>query len=203
MQGKTSGSAWAVSRSTLLAVALLAHSAGITAAADGGWLDAGGPANWNVVGADVPIAAPSELPIDPRFEARERPAETVEDQQVVQAGWRLFGAYRGGWGVTVLQATSGYDGMGRPWGYQAFVFVDGRFAGTLAPEPMNSREDGALDDLVLQDGEHLAAEFRRYADRDPLCCPSGAARVQYRIERGTDDPLLVPVAIAARAISQQ
>ncbi len=163
------------------------------ASADGAWLDAPQPANWNAPGMAVPPAIPPEIPPDPRATARERVPETLEDQALAAVGWRLFAPYQAGWGVKVLQATSSYDGMGRPWDYQAFVFVDGVFAGTLSPTPMDSRTDGALDRVTFF-GDTLTAEFRRYTAADPLCCPSGNSTVQYRVERTPQGPRLVPLA---------
>ena len=90
---------------------------------------------------------------------------------------KLFRSYESGWGVTLLWGLSGYDGMCRPWNYQAFVFVDDVFAGTIAPEPMASRTDGAADDADIWFSDQLAAEFRRYAPEDALCCPSGSTSV--------------------------
>lgn len=40
----------------------------------------------------------------------------------------------------------------------------------------------------------LFAEFARYADRDPLCCPSATSRVTYRIIGGAA-PALEPAAV--------
>ena len=106
---------------------------------------------------------------------QERAPVTEEEKQVVAAGWRL----QGYWptvqqaDITVVTALSWYDGMCRPWAYQAFAFVGGRFAGTLSPVVMNSRLDGTLADTVtLQPGGVIEATFTRYADSDPLCCPS-------------------------------
>src|SRR4051794_16862794 len=108
------------------------------------WLDQNPVSNWNVQGMDLTPAAPPEAPIDPRFTQRERFAQTDEDEALAAAGWRLYAAYQAGWGAKIVLATSTYDGMGRPWGYQAFVFADGALAGTLSPDLMNSRFDGAL-----------------------------------------------------------
>jgi hypothetical protein len=182
----------------LAAVWLLAVGLGLgtapSAIADGSWLDASTPANWNAPNQPLPEPVAIDLPIDPRAEARERPPETAEDQQLVDLGWRLFAAYQAGWGVTLIQAASGYDGMGRPWGYQVFVFVDGVFAGTLAPDLMDSRTDGALDRASLF-GDRITGEFRRYAATDPLCCPSGQASVEYRVQRLDDGPIVVPLTV--------
>ena len=168
------------------------------AAADGAWLDVPVAAPWNTAGADLPVAQAPQLPLDERVVARERQPETPEEEALVGRGWRLIAAAQTGWGVRVVQATGGYDGMGRPLQYQAFVFVDGAFAGTLAPLPMDSRTDGALDGFDLDGGDALRATFRRYATPDPLCCPSSRSTVQFRVERLTAGPVVVPVTTEAQ-----
>ena len=117
-------------------------------------------------------------------------AEGPEDQALVDAGWKLYGSYQAGWGVRVIKALSGHDGMCRPLGFQEFVFADGRFAGTISPVVMDSRTDGSGRVIGLdQDG--LTARFSRYSPEDPLCCPSGESMVQYDLERGDAGPVLV------------
>lgn len=173
-------------------VMLLGVSPWPLAAQEASWLDSD-LANWNTPGMAIPDAPPANAAPDPRCAERERPAETPEDEALMAAGWRLFLPYQRGWGVTLVAALSDYDGMCRPLGYQFFVFVDGDFAGTIAPEPMNSRFDGAADDVNLWYADQLSAEFRRYAPDDPLCCPSGSAAVDYTIESTPDGPVLNPV----------
>jgi hypothetical protein len=104
------------------------------------WLNETTLPSWNSPGAPIPVAPCME--IDPRCRELARPAELDEDKLVQEQGWRLEGPYQGGWGIVVVLGAAGYDGMCRPVQFQAFVFVDGVFAGTLAPEPMNSRTAG-------------------------------------------------------------
>ncbi|MGN6674021.1 MAG: LppP/LprE family lipoprotein [Thermomicrobiales bacterium] len=155
-------------------------------AATGAWLDQQPVANWNTSGAAVP-RAPTEPRVAPpnlHCGADTRPGTTAEDQAVTAAGWTLFGEAQTLNGVTIFQALAGYDGMCRPWGYQAFVFDAGVFAGTLAPAPMYSRTDGALDRLnVFGDGSQVSASFRRYAASDPACCPTSTSLVTYTLDR--------------------
>jgi hypothetical protein len=151
---------------------------------------------WNQPGMPIPRAdaLTNEPAMDPRCLTYARPAESQMDRDLEAAGWSLFNSYQAGWGVSVITALSGHDGMCRPWGYHAFVFVDGRFAGTLAPDPSTARSDGALfsTETRIQDGDHITATFVRYADSDPLCCPSRpTVNVSYRIERGSAGPLVV------------
>jgi hypothetical protein len=160
------------------------------ARAQASWLDE--PlANWNVPGMEFPSTTFEPL-VNPRCLEAARWAETPLDLALVEAGWSLFSPYRAGWGIMLVDGASGYDGMCRPMGYQSFVFVDGVFAGTIAPIPMDSRASGAGTVLSLR-GDVLTARFVRYQPTDPLCCPSlGAVVVEYRVERTPDGPLLVP-----------
>src|SRR6185503_6723025 len=115
------------------------------ASADGAWLNEPTPVNWNTPGMSVPQAPPPTGQIDPRMILRNRWAESAEDEAVAQAGWHLYAEYLAGWNVKIVNGTSGFDGMGRPLGYQAFVFVDGVYAGTLSPDLMDARTDGSLN----------------------------------------------------------
>ena len=153
------------------------------------WLDrplAG--SGWNAPGGSLPLApaAPGEL--DPDCAATARPAETPEEQQVVAAGWRLFDAYQGGWGSRLVFGTSVYDGMCRPNGYQAFVFAGNSFAGTLAPEPMDSRTDGALGSVLWTAPPPPGASAALQARYRPLRRATGRPvlplRHQHRVLRG-------------------
>ncbi len=133
--------AWVNRGGLALLCLFLALSPGLRSAAgaSGEWLDSAEPEPWNRAGAELPLPSPSDIPIDPRFSSRARAPETGSEPALTEAGWQLLAAAQAGWGVRVVQATSYYDGMGRPWQYQGFVFVDGQFAGTLSPHPMDSR----------------------------------------------------------------
>ena len=161
-------------------------------AQDVSWLD-GDLASWNTPGMVIPAAPETGGEPDPRCTERERPAETAEDDALVAAGWRLFLPYQRGWAVTLVSGLAGYDGMCRPMGYQHFVFVDGLLAGTVSPDPMDSRSDGAADAVNLWFSDQLSATFRRYTADDPLCCPSGSTAVDYTIVSTPDGPVLNPV----------
>lgn len=185
----------------LLALGLLLAAAvavlPVRAHADGSWLDNSPPVQWNQPGMALP-AAPAGENLDPRCVASTRPVETDADVAISDAGWYSIGEYKGGWGVLVVLGTSDFDGMCRPFGYQAFVFVDGSFAGTLSPDLMNSRFDGALGSYdVLRDGA-IDAQFSRYADSDPLCCPSRLSSASYRIDRSGSLPVVVLVSTSTR-----
>jgi hypothetical protein len=105
------------------------------------------------------------------------------DRQIVQGDVEIVG------GMT--QA----DGMCRPMDYHIFVFVGDRLAGTLSPLPMVSRTDGAISAVRLAPDDTIAAEFARYADRDPLCCPSSRVNVRYRIDRNGPQAVVVPISV--------
>ena len=161
-------------------------------ARDETWL-AGDLTSWNTPGMAIPTAPTVDGNPDPRCAERERPAETTEDDALIAVGWRLFLPYQRGWGVTLVSGLAGYDGMCRPLGYQSFVFVDGVFAGTISPEPMDSRTTGAASDVNLWYADQVSAEYLRYAPDDPLCCASSTDSVNLAIEDTPDGPLLNPV----------
>lgn len=153
------------------------------------WLDSP-TGSWNTPGMAIPAAPAFEDESNINCGQQERPAETPQDQALVDAGWHLFLAYQQGWGVTLVSGLSGYDGMCRPIGFQDFVFVDGEFAGTLSPEPMASRSDGASDGANLWSADTISAQYRRYAPDDALCCPSGSTYVEFTITRGDEGPVV-------------
>jgi LppP/LprE lipoprotein len=160
---------------------------------EGAWLDQ--PlAGWNQAGMSIPTPvnyAGNQL--NPSCNQTFRWPETPEDQALVDAGWSLQAAYRGGWGLTVVDGASTYDGMCRPVGYNSFVFSNGVFAGTISPDPMDSRATGAGSVTSIQNGR-VSARYLRYAPTDPLCCPSQpAVDVTFEIQSTPDGPVLVPV----------
>ncbi len=161
---------------------LLALSAVAAQANAASWLDEPKPASWNKPGLTIPAAPQFPDGIEPRCRAQARPPESEEDRRLRNQGWDLMGAYQGGWRVLVIGATAGYDGMCRPSAYQYFVFVRGIFAGTLSPDFMESRADGALSRVFLQSAKQLTAEYLRYAATDPLCCASRNTSVEFAIE---------------------
>jgi hypothetical protein len=182
----------------VLAVIVLAGviemAAAGTARADGAWLDAIPIGQWNAPGMAIPAAPSGDDAFlnEPFCDRQQRYTETEEDDALVAAGWRLMGTYQSGWGVRIVGALSGYDGMCRPNGYNFFVFVDGVFAGTIAPEPMYSRTDGSGGQVYLSaPAEDLSATFSRYTAEDPLCCPSATTFVSYTIERTGTGPVVV------------
>jgi LppP/LprE lipoprotein len=155
------------------------------------WLDEPKPASWNTPGLSIPPAPPLQGSMDPRCRELARPPQSEEDKRVRDQGWDLIGAYQGGWQIVVIRGTAGYDGMCRPRQFQDFVFVRGVFAGTLSPQAMDSRTDGALGRVSLQDDSRLTAEYHRYAATDPMCCPSRTTAVVFEIAH--EPPAVRPV----------
>ena len=179
-----------VRTTTATLVALVSAEIGIAQKKAPSWLDAAKPPSWNEPGASIP-AAPKVEESDPRCKEQARPPQLDEDKRVRDQGWELVGAFQGGWQTLVIRATAGYDGMCRPRRYQDFVFVRGVFAGTLSPQPMESRTDGAISRVFLRSGGRLTAEYARYTAKDPLCCPSSSTSVEFEI--ASDPPVVRPV----------
>ena len=183
----------ALMRLTSLILAIVACHLGIGRAhvKVASWLDEFKPASWNKPGFSIPAAPPVQQGLNPRCRELARPPELEEDKRLRDQGWDLVGAYQGGWQVLVIRGTASYDGMCRPRQYQDFVFVRGVFAGTLSPQPMDSRTDGAVSRVSLQSDRRLAAEYARYTAKDPLCCPSRTTSVAFEI--AGDGPVLRPL----------
>src|SRR5262249_10418932 len=188
-------------RVTALLIAILGGFVAIGAPQGQGasWLDEPKPSSWTTPGPTIPAAPKSQGPIDSRCRALARPPQTDEDKHVRDQGWDLVGAYQGGWHIRVIRGTASYDGMCRPRQYQAFVFVRGVFAGTLSPQPMDSRSDGALGQVFLKSEKQLIAEYARYDKSDPLCCPSRTTRVVFDI--GNEGPVVRPASTSTSQVS--
>jgi hypothetical protein len=183
---------FALSTLAVLATALMLLVTPAAAAQGDSWLD-GDLASWNSPGMDIPKPPTIDGNPSPLCAERARPAETAEDDALIAEGWHLFLPYQRGWSETLISGFAAYDGMCRPLGYQSFVFVDGVFAGTIAPEPMDSRTEGGAREVTLWLEDQLSAEFDRYAPDDPACCPSNTTPINYTIEQTADGPVLNPV----------
>lgn len=180
----------------IVAIAML-HGVSLPAQSSASWLDR--PLlPWNEVAAG--LAAPER--------SEERP-ETLEARCGVTAlaasgpaamlraaGWTPFlhldqSIARGD--VEVIGGMSGAGSNCAPTAFNLFVFVDGRFAGTLSPATMVPGRDGAAGAVRLTGADTLTAEFARFGPSDPECCPSSRVRVSYRIDKGGVRALIVPV----------
>jgi hypothetical protein len=175
----------------------------LAAGGPGGWLDAKAPANWNVPGAPLPARpGPRDAELAPggRCATAVRPLSTPEDRAVAGRGWSLVGAYHRYGPTSIVMATSSADGMCRADGYQAFVFVNGTFAGTLSPRPMDARTDGSIASLsvTLEGANDIEADFARYNTIDPMCCPHATTTVFYHVTT-TAPPRVAPVSMMTRA----
>ena len=155
--------------------------------------------NWNTAGMPVPITpAGSETPesILKRCQLKP-PRETMAERAIESASWMPF------WHVDqqlirddieVLGGMRAADEACLPATYHLFVFVEGRFAGTLSPAPMSSRRDGSAGAVRLSP-PLISAEFARYAENDPPCCPSSRVTVRYRVDRLPAGPVVVPIEV--------
>lgn len=164
---------------------------------NGFWLDR--PlSNWNTPGLSIPAPPNRQDSAPPECSETVRPAATAEQQDILRAGWKLQQRppEQEGFGSTsIFSAYSGSDGMCRALGEQYFVFLAGRFAGTISPVPMDSRGDGGAGIVRFINPTMFTVDFTRYGPQDPACCPSGAVRVTYSIEAGSGGPLLIPKSV--------
>jgi LppP/LprE lipoprotein len=183
----------------LSAVAIVSWTHARSQPAAVSWLDAPHIEPWNRPGMSIPIAAQGQKNPDPRCRELTRSPQSEEDRQLRARGWDLIGPPTAHRQIRVIGGAANYDGMCRPLEYQQFVFVRGVFAGTLSPQAMDSRTDGALGHVTILSDRKLQAEYLRYTATDPLCCPSSTTSVVFDIEK--DPPLLRPV--SARTVSNQ
>lgn len=166
-----------------------------------GWLDR--PlSNWNVPGRTMPAAVSNGetiAEITKRCSLLPMMRNTPGERAVAEAGWlpfHMFDRQIIQRDVEIVGGLAGADGMCRPVRFNVFVFVSGQLAGTLSPVEMASRGDGSIGGAIrLADGDTIAAEFARYAEPDPLCCPSARVTVRYRIDRSATPPVVVPVGV--------
>ncbi len=170
-------------------------------AGSGSWLDKPVSA-WNVAGAALPKPPVRAATDNGRIESRDElikrcdlktDRETPEARAIADAGWVPFLHFDQELkqsDVTILDGMAGADGMCRPLEFHVFVFVAGRFAGTLSPAPMSSRIDGAASVVRLRQAGTLTAEFQRYTSTDALCCPSSRVTVTYTVDRSGKAPVV-------------
>jgi hypothetical protein len=173
------------------------------------WLDAKPLANWNKPGAAIP-RGPKAVNMEDIRDCEKRGAEetaksapTPETRQVAAAGWLGTAVDKRAGDTVIVFARNGVDGMCRPLAYQYFVFVGGRFAGTLAPRPMDSRTDGSGYLEEKPQARRFTVDFARYRDTDPLCCPSRTSTVTYEIREAPGGGALVVPTVVATKRNQQ
>jgi hypothetical protein len=158
------------------------------------WLDR--PlSGWNGAAPPRNVARSGESSAALRTRCRP-PAASGAAARVVEAlGWVAFDHLDrplAAHGVEVVGGMTGADQMCRPVGYHLFVFVDGRFAGTLSPETMTTGQDGSAGPVRILDAETMSAEFARFASRDVPCCPTSRVTVRYRVDRSSAAAVVVP-----------
>jgi len=127
-------------------------------------------------------------------------AMTDAEHALAAAGWmpfRYFDRQLREDDVEIVGGLTGSDGMCRPTGFNVFVFVGGRFAGTLSPVNMDSRTDGVSGAIRILSADAVAAEYARYEQTDALCCPSSRVTVTFRIDRSGSAPAIIPIEIRA------
>jgi hypothetical protein len=194
--------------SMLLSAAALVLAAAAPAAdaqtAASRWLDAKPVANWNKPGGAIP-RGPKSAFAEEIAACEKRGAEEVkkspptpETRQVTAAGWRVATVDKRMGDTVVVLALNGLDGMCRPMDYQYFVFVNGRFAGALAPRPMHSRTDGSGWVEEKPGARRFLVEFARFRKEDPLCCPHRTSTVTYEIREAGGAPLVVPANVVTK-----
>lgn len=151
--------------------------------------------NWNRPTSDFP-RLPQPMPASniSQCVSQIRQPSLDAERAVVAKGWKLFGPLQTYDTTQLFLGTSGFDGMCRPLGFQAFVYVEGRYAGTLSPVLMDSRSDGVLYAPYLSSGTEINVEFARYRSTDPLCCPSGKSFVTFKI-RPDEVPDLIATSV--------
>jgi heat shock protein HslJ len=170
--------------------------------ANDSWLDR--PfVNWNRQAGSLPelpqpSAAQGESAMTNRCRAQVRQPATAAERALVRRGWMLYGPVQSYEMTNIVTALSGFDGMCRPLGFQAFVYWEGRYAGTLSPLLMNSRTNDSLTGIHLISATSIMADFVRYTESDALCCPSRTSSVLYDLRRD-DIPTLTPKSVTHRA----
>jgi uncharacterized lipoprotein YbaY len=168
-------------KTLIISIAILAFAG--FGSAQTSWLDRPMGRNWNNGDGNVPQAPRVFVPISERCRGQIRTPDSLADRAVTRAGWSLFGSSQSFGQTTVVGGMASTDVQCRPTQYNYFVFVNNRFAGTISPDMMTSRSDGALIDVNLVSETNFSAEFARYRASDPASSPSQRSVVVYRINR--------------------
>jgi hypothetical protein len=168
----------------------------VVAQAAGGWLDRPMTA-WNQPAASVPVAqkgTEAQAALDRRCGSSTLATSTTADF-IRKAGWVPFlhqdrSIARDD--VEVIGGMSAASPGCEPTVFNLFVFVVGRFAGTVSPMVMTQNRDGAAGAVRITGPDALTTEFARYTATDSECCPSSRVRVTYRIDRTGSRTTLLP-----------
>jgi hypothetical protein len=192
---------------TLLLVLAISAShciagAGMQAAQAASWLDRPA-AGWNQPGA--PIPRPGTAP-----EHRDALASrckidlhgsTPVERALAAAGWIPMPHVSRALvkdDVEIVDGVIALDAACEPIQLNAFVFVVGRFAGTLSPVLMKARTDGSAGAIRIPTRDTITVDFARYTSTDPDCCPSSHVIVRFTIDRSQAHAVVVPVEIKPR-----
>jgi hypothetical protein len=177
-------------------VVILAAGA-VPLAQSSSWLDRA-LAKWNSGGSAIP-APPASA--ETRSALVRRCSSSVgtgsaADTLIAKAGWTPFLHTDRRITRDDVEVVGGMAAAGpgcEPTIFNLFVFVGGRFAGTLSPASMSTARDGAAGSVRLIGQDALTSEFGRYTDADSACCPSSIVRVTYRLNRAGSTPVLAAV----------
>ena len=186
----------------LSALGMLALAA--PAGADGRWIDARPIVGWNQPGGPIPKAGKNFLVGEERQRCRGSIKTELDalEKSVEAAGWTVMTDLAGDTidipGFRMVWGTTAADGMCRPEGYQGFVFVGDRFAGTVSPQPMGARADGTGGPPKAASGGRFEIDFARFTGTEALCCPSRTSEVRYEVRRDPAGPVVVPVSATTR-----
>jgi heat shock protein HslJ len=155
--------------------------------------------NWNRSDLDFPqLPRPvrqADAAVLKRLGDFVRRPEIDAEHAVTRAGWTLIGPRYTFGTVEVFMGAADADGMGRPMHYQAFVYAEGRYAGTLSPVAMDSRSDGALQVIRLVSPTRIIVDFDRYKATDPLSTPSSTSLVTFELKHD-DIPTLTALSVS-------
>jgi len=174
---------------------VLLTTAATLSAQTGAWL--GQPMTaWNTPAAAVPasgIGASSQAALERRCGSASAGTAVASDA-LRRARWVTFRhldqSFEKG-DVEVIGGMTGATPGCDPTLFNLFVFVGGRFAGTVSPTAMMPSRDGAAGAVRITGVDTLTVEFARYMPGDAECCPSSRMRVSYRIEKTGAGPTLV------------
>ncbi len=166
----------------LAAVLAFIFLSGSSAFAQNIWLDQNPLPGWNERSRailETKKISPAELK---RCAVVVRQPTLAQDRLLTKMNWTLVGAAQVYGRTTVVTTADGFDGMCRPMGIIARVFVGNLVAGTLSPAPTDSRTDGYLTGVKMTSEKNLTAEYARYGASDALCCPSKIEAVTFVVK---------------------
>ena len=169
----------------------------LSAQAGASWLDRP-MTSWNPPASVVPAAqagTESQGALQRRCGSNALSSSTTAEM-LRTAGWVPFLHFDSAIARDGVEVIGGMTTAGpgcEPTIFNLFVFVDGRFAGTISPAVMTQSRDGVAGAVRLTAPDSLTAEFARYTPNDTECCPSSRVRVTYRIEHTGSQAALVPL----------